>query len=296
MRLAPSLLALCLTLPVPALAQRMSPINPAGGAQVMQRSSANARRPIAAQFDSTGSGPMAAVGDTVTIYYFPDGANLGRLRHARITRRQRLTPPSQWRLACDDAAHPGWLFSLEAPATSAFAVVVPGRRDLPVRRDPPPASRAGAAAAYRRWADSTWQAWLAGMPPKTERETAYLHEMFWGRTGDADYARLDLFGVRGPGNRRIAVFSAWLHDDHADGSQNTTGTWLVDGWGTVIARSPGNVDIYGTSDPDGDGVDDIITSRGVIHFDGTTWRFPTIYPEEPCLLHRVMSPPPGRRN
>lgn len=296
MRIALSLLLCAAALPTIAQAQEPVASNRAGGAQVMQRSRARARQPIAAQFDSLGIAPMAAVGDTVTIYYFADGANLGRLRHARISRRQRLVPPEQWRLACDDVAHPGWLFSLDAPATSAFAVVVPGRHGLPVRRDPPPAARAGAAAAYRLWADSTWRAWLASMPPRTDRQVAYLRGMFWGARTDAGYAKQQHFGVMGPGNRRVAVFSTWLHDDHDDGRQNTTGTWVVDGWGTVLARAPGKVDIYGTTDPDGDGIEDVVTSRGVIYWDGTAWRFPAVYSEEPCLLHQVMSPPPGRRD
>jgi hypothetical protein len=292
----------CSAAPTVALAQDgdsrpgQSSMGATGGAQLMQRARAQARRPLASQFDSLGVAPLGAVGDQVTIYYFPDGANLAQRRHARISRRQRLIPPNSWRLACDDLAHPGWLFSLDAPATSAFGIVVPGRRELPLRRDPPPASRAGAAVAFGRWADSTWQDWLGSMPPKTERQTAYLRNLFFGDAEDAGWHRVPLFGVKGPGGRRLAAFSVWLYDDRDDGSHNTTGTWLIDGWGNVVARAPGKVDIYGVSDPDGDGIDDVITSRGVIHWDGSAWQFPVIYSEEPCLMHRVMSPPPGRRN
>jgi hypothetical protein len=161
---------------------------------------------------------------------------------------------------------------------------------------PPSSARASAAVAYGAWADSAWQRWQTALAPMTERRYAILWHQFHGDSLDAGWSRLRLVGVRGPGGRRLAVFSAWLHDDLEDGTPNTAATWLVDGWGLVVGRATGHVDIYGTSDPDGDGIDDVITSRGVIHWDGTAWRFPAIYSEEPCLMHQVMAPPPGRNN
>ena len=87
--------------PTPHPAQR------AQGAQVFQRSRANARRPVASQFDSLGIMPMANVGDSVTLYYFDNGATLGRVRSAKVTGRRRFDPPLSWRAACDEVAHPG---------------------------------------------------------------------------------------------------------------------------------------------------------------------------------------------
>jgi hypothetical protein len=271
------------------------PDGPIAGAQVMQRPSASPRRPVASQFDSAGDTPLGIVGDTVTVYYFPDGANLTRSRHARITRRQRFLPPQSWRAACDAVAHPGWFFSLDAPATSSFAVVIPGRHEMPVRREPPPLARAGAAPYYKAWTDSVWQRYADKLQPKSEREHASLWYSFHTEKKDALWSRIRPIGVRGPNGHNYAVFSVWLRDDQKDGTPNTTGTWVVDAWGRPVARASGNVDIYGTTDADGDGVEEVVTSSGLIRFDGVAWRIPTVYPDEPCLLHRVMPAPPGWR-
>ena len=86
-----------------------------------------------------------------------------------------------------------------------------------------------------------------------------------------------------------------MHDDQRDGSPNSTATWIIDGWGNPVARFNGNVDIYGTSDGNGDGIDEVITSNGLIRWNGMAWTMPTVYVEEPCMLRRVTSPPPGWR-
>ena len=41
--------------------------------------------------------------------------------------------------------------------------------------------------------------------------------------------------------------------------------------------------------------DEIVTSSGMIRWDGTHWRFPPVYSDEPCLFHKVMAPPKGVR-
>ncbi len=266
-----------------------------GGAQVMQRPSASPARPVASQFDSVGIMPMGMVGDSVTLYYFPDGANMSRMRHGRITARQRFLPPASWRSACDALAHPGWLFTIDAPATSSFVLVVPGVHAMPVRRDPPPLAIPGAAGAYKAWADSTWTTYVARMKPATDRQFASLWYDFYTDKKDALYSRLKPVGLRGPDGHNYAVFSVWLRDDYKDGTPNTTATWIVDGWGIPVARAPGNVDIYGTTDADGDGIDEVVTSSGLIHWHDGAWHFPKVYADEPCLLHRVTAAPPGWR-
>lgn len=263
------------------------------GAQVRQLSTP--RRPVAAQFDSLGAMPLGEAGDTVTLLLFDDGATLTRARTATILERQRFRPPRSWRAACDDKAHPGWMFTLDAPATAAFAVVIPGAHGMPLRRTPPPLAKVGVAVAYRAWADSAYARYRASVKPKTERADAFLWYSFYSDSLDAGLGRKELLGVRGPDGYELAVFSAWLRDDYADGTPNTTGTWIVNGWGWPVARAPGNVDIYGTVDANGDGIDEIVTSSGLIRWDGTQWRFPPVYSDEPCLAHQVMAPPPGAR-
>ena len=267
----------------------------AQGAQLFQRSRANARRPVASQFDSLGIMPMADVGDSVTLLYFDNGATLGRVRSARVTARRRFDPPLSWRAACDELAHPGWLYDLDAPATSSFAVVLPGVLGTPVRRDPPPLARSGSKVPFLAAADSAWQRYLAATKPKTERAYAFLWYSFHTDSLDSGHGTRTLLGVRGPGGHNLAVFSYWLRDDYNDGTPNTTGTWLVDGWVFPVAKMSGNVDIYGTVDSDGDGIDEVVTSAGTIRWNGSRWLMPTVYSDEPCLARKVMSPPTGTR-
>ncbi len=267
----------------------------AQGAQIFQRSRANARRPVASQFDSLGVMPMANVGDSVTLFYFDNGATLGRVRSARVIARRRFDPPLSWRATCDDRAHPGWLYDIDAPATNAFAVVLPGVLSTPQRHEPPPLARVGARIPFMATADSAWRRYLAASKPKTERAASSLSRDFYTDSLDASYGKRTLFGVRGPRGFNLAVFTYWLRDDYQDGTPNTTGTWLVDGWGFPVAKMSGNVDIYGTVDSDGDGIDEVLTSAGTIRWDGTRWLMPTVYSDEPCLFRRVMTPPPGAR-
>jgi hypothetical protein len=266
-----------------------------GGAQVKQLPAASPRRPMASQFDAHGTAPLGLPGDTVTIFYFGDGANLTRSRQARITSRQRFLPPNSWRSACDNLAHPGWIFGLDAPATSNFAVVVPGRHTMPVQRPIPPMARIAGQKHFLAWADSVWTRYEGIVKPSTERARLSLWFSVFGDTRDAGYNKLKMYGVRGPNGINYAAFSVWMRDDQRDGSPNTTATWIIDGWGNPVWRANGNVDIYGTSDSDADGIDEVITSNGLIRWNGTAWSMPDVYVEEPCMLRRVTSPPPGWR-
>lgn len=298
----PTLTALIATLSVPAIlaaqqgsagAEHLPPTRDlvTNGAWIMQ--SRAAKRPVASQFDTAGTAPLGAVGDSVTIYYFPNGATLGRYRHAVIARRTRTTRPAAWRRACDTRAYAGWQYQLKAPASNAFAVVLRGTLDEPIDRPAPPLARSGAASYFKAWTDSVWHRYETKYAPMTERQHATLYYNFHTDSLDAGWRRIKLWGIHGPDGHNYAVFSAWLRDDQTDGSANTTATWIVNGWGYPVARAPGNVDIYGVSDADGDGIDEVVTSAGVILWDGSEWRFPQVYRDEPCMLHRVTDPPPG---
>ncbi len=262
-----------------------------GGAQIVQ--SRAARRPQAAQFDTAGVAPLGAVGDTVTLLYLSDGSNRPRVRTARITRRQRFLPPLTWARACDNLAHAGWLFDLDAPASASFAVVLPGAHRTLSYSPPPPFAAVGAAPFFKAYADSVWQRYDAKYSPMTDRQRATLYYNVYSDSLDAGWHRIKLWGVRGPHGFNYAVFTAWMRDDQTDGTDNTTSTWVVNAWGYPVARSHGNVDIYGVSDSDGDGIDEVATSAGLIRWDGSAWRIPEVYRDEPCMLHRVTGAPPG---
>ena len=266
------------------------------GGQVKQRPAAAPRRPIVSQFDTIGMMPMGVVGDTVTLFMFPDGANLSLTRHATIRARRRFDPPESWRKACDDVAHRGWMFELDAPATSSFAVVVPGRLPMPQRRPAPPLAQKAALKYFLPFADEAFARYTAVVAPKTERAADYLRSDFYQQSNDGGWTRKQMIGVRGPGGYNYGVVSFWLRDDYPYGrGTNTTGTWIVNAWGYPVAKAPGNVDIYGTVDADGDGVEEVVTSSGMIRWDGAQWRIPPVYSDEPCLARKIMSPPPGVR-
>lgn len=264
-----------------------------GGGQVLQRTSA--RRPVVAQFDSLGMRPMGSVGDPVTLLILDDGANLTRIRNTKILSRRRFDPPLSWRQACDDVAHPGWLFETDAPAMASFAIAVPGRLSMPIKREPPPLAISGAAPFFREFVDSTWARYLITLQPLTENGFTYQWNTFYQPTRDGGWSKERLIGVRGPGGYNYAVFSTWLYDDHKDGKPNTTRTWIVNAWGWPVATSVGKLDIYGTVDVDGDGIEEVVTSSGMIRWNGISWQFPPVYDDEPCLAHLIMPPPPGWR-
>ncbi len=263
------------------------------GGQVMQRTAA--RRPVIAQFDTSAVVPLAAVGDPVTLLLFDDGANPSRVRQTKVTARRRFARPTTWRQACDDVAHDGWFFDTDAPATALFAIAYPGHFSMPVRRPALPLAVEGAATFYRAFVDSTWTRYLATLGPLSEPGFAYQWNTFYRETRDGGWAQQALIDLVGPGGYRYAVFSTWLYDDHRDGTPNTTRTWIVNAWGWPVAVAPGKFDIYGTVDVDGDGIEEVATSAGLIRWLDGAWRFPPLYEDEPCLAHRIMPAPPGWR-
>ena len=189
-----------------------------GGARMMPHA------PVAAQPDSVGLLPLGSVGDPVTIFLFPNGHTLASAVHATITGRRRFDPPESWRAACDNIAHPGWMFDLRPGPTAAFTVVVPGSLPKPMIRPVTPAMKTTAFASFLTMADSSWMHYSTSVAPVTERAAAMLWWDFFGDSADAGWRKIKLFGVQGPGGSNLAVFSFWLHDDYKDGTHNTTGT------------------------------------------------------------------------
>ena len=245
---------------------------------------------VLSQFDSLGQRPMAEVGDSVTVYLFPDGDHLEHVVHARVLNRKRFLPPVSWREACDEIAHPGWLYALAPLSRALFAVVIPGVYPFPLARPEPPEVRGGAWQFFHAVADSAWVKWRDHISPPTERALEYALTDFWGANGEARWDRTKIYGVHGPGGRTYAAFSFAMHDDYRD-APNTARTWVVDAWGFPVAGVNAQLDIYGVVD-DG-GIDAIVTSSGLIRWDGKEWRFPAVYSEEPCLYHETMPVPPG---
>lgn len=243
---------------------------------------------VVSQFDSMGMAPMGNVGDSVTLYVFADGEHLSRTVHAKIRQRQRFQPPASWRTACDEIAHPGWFFDLSASSRAPFGVIVPGVHPAPAIAAALPAARDGAFQFFHATVDSAWQRYRDFLHPATDRALTYAHNDFWGEGNDAGWARLKVVGVRGPNGARYAAFSFMTHDDYPN-TPNTARTWVVDAWGVPVATINSDIDIYGTVDDNG--IDAIVTSSGLIRWNGTRWVFPPVYSEEPCLYHQVMDPP-----
>jgi hypothetical protein len=250
------------------------------------------RSGVASQFDSLGTAPLGHVGDSVTAYLFTYNDVLTRVVHARITGRQRFQPPVSWRAACDEIAHPGWFFQLSPASTALFAVVVPGTFGRPVNQLPSLTARNGAMQFFHDIADSAWLRYVAYRKPADDRSREYMRADFWGPNGDARYGQLRMFGLKGTEGRTYTAFSFAVRDDRPD-APNTTRTMVVDAWGFPVATALGNLDLYGTV-RDGD-TDAVLTSSGLIRWDGKQWRIPPVYSEEPCLYHRTMPIPAGAR-
>ena len=260
-----------------------SPDSRLAGARLM-------RSGVASQFDSLGSAPLGHVGDSVTAYLFTYNDQLTRVVHARIASRQRFEPPVSWRAACDEVAHPGWFFRLTPASRALFAVVVPGVFGRPELKPLPPTARSGVRQFFHAVADSAWRAYLAFRKPATDRAAAYMWRDYWGPKDDARFGQLQMFGLRGPDGRTYTAFSFAMRDDYPE-APNTARTWVADAWGYPVASATGNIDLYGTV-RDG-AVDAVITSSGLIRWDGTQWQIPPVYSEEPCLYHRSMPLPAG---
>jgi hypothetical protein len=248
------------------------------------------RSGVASQFDSLGMAPLGHVGDTVTSYLFGYDDVLSRVVHSRISTRQRFQPPVSWRAACDEVAHPGWFYKLTPASTALFAVVIPGVFGRPTIRPVSDVARAGVWQFFHATADSAYQAYVAFRKPASVYASDYMHNDFWGSDNDARFGKLRMFGVVGPGGRQYTALTFALRDDYPN-TPNTMRTWIVDSWGYPVASLPSNIDLYGTVD-DG-GIDAVLTSSGLIRWDGTQWRMPRVYSEEPCLYHRTMPLPAG---
>ena len=287
-----AMMVLCSPLALSAQARVVSDPMPPHSEESRYAGARLMRSGVASQFDSLGHTPIGHVGDTVTAYLFTYNDQLSRVVHAKITSRQRFQPPVSWRASCDEIAHPGWFYNLAPASKALFAVVVPGVFGRPETGELPPAARTGAYQFFQAVADSAWRRYLTFRNPATDRAAQYMWTDFWGPKGDARFSQLRMFGLRGTDGRTYTAFSFAMRDDYP-AAPNTTRTWVVDAWGHPVASAVGNIDLYGTVDDHG--VDAVVTSSGLIRWDGTQWQIPPVYSEEPCLYHRTMPVPAGAR-
>jgi hypothetical protein len=245
---------------------------------------------VASQFDSVGTVPMAVVGDPVTVYLFGDGEHMSRVQHAVVKSRKRFEPPVSWRAACDEIAHAGWFYDLAPASRAPFAVIVPGTWPKPAIKPLAPAVRDGAWQFFQALADTSYTRYKMFLHPATDRAVQYAFADFWGPASDGRYSGVKMFGVRGPNGHNYAAFSFAFRDDYPN-LPNTARTWIVDAWGYPVATIVGNIDLYGTVDDNG--IDAIVSSSGLIRWNGTRWQLPKVYSEEPCLYHKTMPLPAG---
>ncbi len=81
----------------------------------------------------------------------------------------------------------------------------------------------------------------------------------------------------------MGVLAYALDDDPSDHGQTTRRTVLLSPMGTVVAEAPVAYHILTVVDLDGDGVDEILTPEGAIHWTGRQWVFPPRRVEDSCL-------------
>ena len=76
-----------------------------------------------------------------------------------------------------------------------------------------------------------------------------------------------VYALRGPDGALYAAAVRWGADPFA------VDFVIADATGRVVARARGRYDVEAVGDMNGDGVDEIVTDRGVIAWSGTRWVF-----------------------
>ncbi len=208
--------------------------------------------------------PMAAAGDTVTAF-------LGG-RAMRIPVLARL--PARQTYLGNVCVRTGWTYLLGAPDTTIAELrrLLTGSTGVALRRAAGArrveASPLSLEHAYRPEMQRAHAAWLdrtrgSATPDQLRDATQQSRRRilrFRGPNGSAlHYATFDL-EVIGKPSGAVPELSLYSRQIVSDG-------------GAVLANLPGAQRMVGTTDSDGDGVDELVLENGLVTWDGREWRF-----------------------
>ncbi len=235
-----------------------------------------ARVLFATQFDTAGF-PMANLGDTVFARSLGKPATVPLVVVARS--RYRVVEELA---SCggDGVTYPGWAYAL-APMTPGAAslksgIVTPWR--LPERTSATftPAQRGALARIVRPIVSAAASKAAAAFGGNGYGTAAQIRLNVSGADGLGTFggSNSPIYSLRGPGGVALAFFSVSLNDDPSDHGQTTQFSMLASLQGTILVRSADTYTVYGISDVDGDGIDEIVTETGIIRWDGHRWKLP----------------------
>jgi hypothetical protein len=179
----------------------------------------------------------------------------------------------------------GWAYRITPEREEMYgALVIPGTADFrPVEHAPE-----SMLPAIKRMARAERERALPHVYKSHESKERSSGGKRWTRTelraavakNNGEEIRLEnFFRLRGPGGKTLYLGSVHVFDDmqSAEDLYPIDVTVLIDEQGNVVHRTDYIAGAYwpaARGDLNGDGVDEIFVSGGVVVWDGTTWRFP----------------------
>ena len=208
--------------------------------------------------------PMAAAGDTVTAFLGGRAMRIPVL--ARVPARQTFIGG-----VC---VRTGWTYLLGAPDTTIAELrrLLRGTEGVALRR-----------AAGARRVEASPLSLVHAYQPERQRAHAVWLERTRGRAtpeqlrAAAQHSQRRILQFRGPRGSVLhyATFDLEVIDDPAGAvpEKSLYSRQIVSDSGTVLANLPGAERMVGTTDADGDGVDELVLENGLVTWDGRGWRF-----------------------
>ena len=220
--------------------------------------------------------PFAAVGDTLTL--FVAGKANAPIR-ARVLARGRVDADDS---GCGMAIEQtGWVYLTDAPVRAFGEDTRPGETFVlapSVRLAP--SSAPAAPAAVRQAFRATYmadleQAYQRGSKKLSKAsEKAELRRWIFGEDGKGKLDGLTFIPFRGPSGPMYFVF-VYFNDDLSDHGMGTRHSYLLDSAGKVVERRAEGFGIADVGDLNGDGIDELLTETGTIHWNGQRWVYPS---------------------
>lgn len=208
--------------------------------------------------------PIAAAGDSVTAF-------LGG-RAMRVPVLARL--PARQTFVGNVCVRTGWTYLLGAPDTTIAELrrLLRGADGVALRR----------AAGARRVEASPLSIEHDYRPEMQRAHAAWLERTRGRATPDqlrdaTQHSRLRILQFRGPNGSVLhyATFDLEVVDIPAGAvpEKSLYSRQIVSDSGTVLANLPGAERMVGTTDTNGDGVDELVLENGLVTWDGRAWRF-----------------------
>jgi hypothetical protein len=233
---------------------------------------------LALQRDDAMRHPLADVGARVTVADFGHGVQATALVLARrrffglrsyCDERGRRTPYNGFAYLLDSVAFaPSDTAALSSHGLSRRAVVLPARLVSAPAAPVPAAARAALERVRRAIEDSTRDSAAARTAAQPTAMTANKPRL--DAPADEE-SSLDAYPLRGPAGPLYAT------SFRSGGDPFAFEFVIADAAGRVVARARGRYDVRAVGDMNGDGVDEIVTDRGVIAWSagGARWVFQT---------------------